>query len=264
MQGDGRKKKAVSLNNEKEQQSWGGKGQNKLEIWSVCEFFWLRKLRKWCSNKHKWKNNRIMVYTIWFIRPTQTQLCLPKSSVLISALCKSKGRKWAQWEIHVGPLTRAELSINNWVCCSGLHLPRAAKLLLTAAASSCQPSSQTDQLPQINPHYFKPIPSFFPRNRKSPFQRLFQKLQLWARHRQEGISHGHGFTSSVWKVFQCFTRWPQPWTVVSITEAQNHRNAGTFPGGVSHPRKPGWNVFIIPSVYLLQLKSVLAAVWEWE
>lgn len=107
-----------------------------------------------------------MVYTIWFIWPTQTQLCLPKSSTLISVLCKSKGRMWAQWEIHVGPLTRAELSINNWVCCSGLHLPRAAKLLLTAAASSCQPSSQTDQLPQINPHYFKPIPSSFPRSSK--------------------------------------------------------------------------------------------------
>lgn len=169
VQGDGRKKKTVSLNNEKEQQSWGGKGQNKLENWSVCEFFWLRKLRKWCSNKHKWKNNKIMVYTIWFIRHTQTQLCLPKSSTLISVSCKSKGRMWAQWEIHVGPLTRAELSTNNWACkrhCSGLHLLKAAKLLLIAAASSCQLSSETDQLPQINLYYLKPILSFFLRNRE--------------------------------------------------------------------------------------------------
>lgn len=263
MQGDGRKKKAVSLNNEKEQQSWGGKGQNKLEIWSVCEFFWLRKLRKWCSNKHKWKNNRIMVYTIWFIWPTQTQLCLPKSSTLISVLCKSKGRMWAQWEIHVGPLTRAELSINNWVCCSELHLPRAAKLLLTAAASSCQPSSQTDQLPQINPHYFKPIPSSFPRSSKVSLPETVPKTAAMS------ASQTGGNFSWPWIHIQCLEVVPAfhclDTTLNScVTEALNHRNVGSFPGGASHPRQPGWNVFIIPSVYLLQLKSVLAAVWEWE
>lgn len=72
VQGDGRKKKPVSLSNEKEQQSRGGKGQNKLENWSVCDFFWLRKLRKWCSNKHKWK-----IIKSW---PTQYDLSDPTVS----------------------------------------------------------------------------------------------------------------------------------------------------------------------------------------
>lgn len=140
---------------------------------------------------------------MWFIRPTQTQLCLPKCSALISVLCKSKGRLWAQWEIHVGPLTRAELSINNWACkltanhCSGLCLLKAAKLLLIAAASSCQLSSEIDQLPQITLDYFKPIPSFFPRNWKVSFPETVSIMQLWTRQSQEGISRGHGGSHAV-------------------------------------------------------------------
>lgn len=177
---------------------------------------------------------------------------------------------WAQWEIHVGPLTRAELSINNWACkccCSGLHLPGAAKLLLTAAASPCQLSSQTDQLPKSifiisNLSYSRSCPQ------SSLSSRVYFNNWRTMCMPQTGrnFSRLWGFTSSVWKLFQYFTTWArgvtQPWTVCNdITEMLVH--SLEKPHITLVLQQPGWNVFIIPSVYLPRLKSALAAVWEW-
>lgn len=116
VQGDGRKKKPVSLSNEKEQQSRGGKGQNKLENWSVCDFFWLRKLRKWCSNKHKWK-----IIKSW---PTQYDLSDPTVSPQHwFQFCVKQGQNVGTGRDPRGALSRAGLSVSDWACkcCSGLQ-----------------------------------------------------------------------------------------------------------------------------------------------
>lgn len=170
VQGDGRKKKPVSLSNEKEQQSRGGKGQNKLENWSVCDFFWLRKLRKWCSNKHKWK-----IIKSW---PTQYDLSDPTVSpqhwfqFCVKARAEFGHRERSTWGLSA---ELGSLSVTEPANAAQGSSPRAA-MLQAEAASSWQLSSDTDQPPQTSLDYFKPIPSFFPRNKKIflVLQSLFQ------------------------------------------------------------------------------------------
>lgn len=134
VQGDGRKKKPVSLSNEKEQQSRGGKGQNKLENWSVCDFFWLRKLRKWCSNKHKWK-----IIKSW---PTQYDLSDPTVSPQHwFQFCVKQGQN-----VGTGRDPRGGFK-QSWALCQWLSL----QMLLRAPAPG-QPRCRQKQLPLGSSH----------------------------------------------------------------------------------------------------------------
>lgn len=214
-----------------------------------------------------------MVYTIWFIRPTQTQLCLPKPPALIPVLCKSKGRMWAQWEIHVGPLTRAGLSVHNWACkrcCSGLHLPRPAKPLLTAAASSCQLSSQTDQLPKSIFIISSPCPASFLEIRKSS-----QSYRVYFNNcSYEHATDRKEFLLAVETHIQCLEVVPTfhylgtgcETTLNSLCGIPSLKRSCIPWKSLTSPVPRGSQagMFLSFPVYLLRLKSLLAAVWEWE
>lgn len=82
-----------------------------------------------------------MNYTIRFIRPTQTQLCLPELSKPILVLYRNSGRIWAQRDTHGGSfsLSSCSLLITEIANATLLRacLLKIVKLLLTAAVSYC-------------------------------------------------------------------------------------------------------------------------------